>query len=61
MMPSMLEPWDYPTASCVLGLAWAAYNLYPDLYSFDDIMAAADSFYTLVYGQAFTAEQLGIG
>lgn len=59
--PSALEPWDYPTASCVLGLAWAASNLYPDRYSSSDLMADADTFYELIYGQTFTAEQLGVG
>ncbi len=58
--PSALEPWDYPTASCVLGLAWAASVLHPDLYSQDQLMAAADDFYSLIYGQTFTAEQLGL-
>lgn len=58
--PSALEPWDYPTASCVLGLVWGASNLHPDKYSVSDMMAAADAFYTLLYGKTFTAEQLGI-
>jgi iron complex transport system substrate-binding protein len=58
--PSALEPWDYPTASCVLGLAWAASNLYPERYTADDLMTAADNFYNLIYGRTFTAEQLGI-
>ena len=58
--PSKLEPWDYPTASTCLGVCWAANNLHPDLYSHDDLMAAVDEFYTLVYGKTFTAEQLGI-
>ena len=60
VFPSALEPWDYPTASCVLGLAWATSNLYPDLYTSSDLLNAADSFYKRVYGQTFTAEQLGI-
>jgi len=59
--PSALEPWDYPTASCVLGLAWGACNLHPDKYSASDMMAAADAFYKLLYGKTFSAEQLGIG
>ena len=58
--PSALEPWDYPTASCVLGLSWATSLFHPDLYSADDMMSDVDSFYNLVYGQTFTAEQLGI-
>lgn len=32
VFPSSLEPWDYPTASSVLGVCWAANNLHGDLY-----------------------------
>ncbi|MBR0405714.1 MAG: ABC transporter substrate-binding protein [Eggerthellaceae bacterium] len=60
MFPSKLEPWDYPTASTCLGVCWAANSLHPDQYSKEDLMKAADEFYTLVYGKTFTAEELGI-
>ena len=60
MFPSQLEPWDYPTASTCLGVCWAANSLHPDQYSKEDLMKAANEFYTLVYGKAFAAEQLGI-
>jgi iron complex transport system substrate-binding protein len=60
LFPSELEPWDYPTASAVLGLRWGLYSLHPELYSLDDLMQNADEFYNMVYGVKFTAEQLGI-
>jgi iron complex transport system substrate-binding protein len=60
VFPSELEPWDYPTASAVLGLRWGLYNLHPELYSLNNLMTNADEYYTLVYGQKFTATQLGI-
>lgn len=60
VFPSLLEPWDQPTAALSLGIAWATHNLHPDLYTKDDIMKDADEFYTMVYGKTFTAEQLGI-
>ena len=60
LFPSKLEPWDYPTASTCLGVCWAANSLHPDLYTHDDLLKAADEFYTLVYGKTFSAEQLGI-
>ncbi len=60
VFPSLLEPWDQPTAALSLGIAWATHNLHPDLYTKEDIMKDADEFYTLVYGKTFTAEQLGI-
>ncbi|MDL2257762.1 ABC transporter substrate-binding protein [Eubacteriales bacterium OttesenSCG-928-K08] len=58
--PSALEPWDYPTASCCLGVCWATNNLHPELYTKDELMADVDAYYTLVYGRTFTAEELGI-
>lgn len=58
--PSKLEPWDYPVAASVLGLCWTSHNLHPDLYSFESLMADVNEFYEFVYGQTFTAEQLGL-
>lgn len=60
VFPSELEPWDYPTASAVLGLRWGLYNLHPELYSLEDLVNDANQFYSLVYGKKFTAEQMGI-
>lgn len=58
--PSELEPWDYPTVSACLGAAWAAYNLHPDLYTYDELIADVNGLYELLYAQTFTAEQIGI-
>lgn len=58
--PSIMDPWDYPTAASVLGLCWAFNNLYPELYSFEELMQDVDDFYQFVYGISFTAEELGI-
>lgn len=58
--PCGLEPWDYPTVSACLGAAWAAYNLHPDLYGYDELIADVNGLYELLYGQTFTAEQIGI-
>lgn len=60
VFPSSLEPWDYPTASSVLGVCWAANNLHGDLYNSDDFMKDVDAFYQMVYGKTFTKEQLGL-
>lgn len=58
--PSKLEPWDYPVAASSLGLCWVCYNLHPELYSFEDLMDDVNEYYQFVYGQTFTAEQLGL-
>jgi iron complex transport system substrate-binding protein len=60
VFPSALEPWDYPTPSVAMGLTWLLSSLYPDLYSLDKVLADAKEYYELVYGQSFTAEQLGL-
>ena len=58
--PCNLEPWDYPSTSACLGAAWATWNLHPELYSYDELMADINGLYELLYGQTFTAEQIGI-
>lgn len=59
-VPCLLEPWDYPTPSICLGLAWCVNNLYPNLYSQSQVIKDAQDYYRLVYGMSFTAEQLGL-
>lgn len=58
--PCTLEPWDYPTFSACLGVAWATYTLHPDLYSKDKLLQTCDEFYKLLYNKTFTAQELGI-
>lgn len=58
--PCNLEPWDYPSTSACLGAAWATWNLHPELYSYEELMADINGLYDLLYGQTFTAEQIGI-
>jgi len=60
VFPSHLDPWDFPTPSVAMGLVWLLNNLYPQSYSMDQVIRDANEFYQLVYGQTFTAEQLGI-
>jgi len=60
MFPSLLEPWDYPTPSTLMGLGWMLNNLYPDLYSMEQVLEDAQAYYGLIYGQSFSAEQLGL-
>lgn len=60
IFPSKLEAWDYPTPSAAMGLTWLLNNLYPDLYSMDQVVKDANEYYEMVYGQSFSAEQLGL-
>ncbi|MDO5328891.1 MAG: ABC transporter substrate-binding protein [Coriobacteriia bacterium] len=58
--PCKLEPWDYPTFSTALGIAWSAHTLHPDLYSKDKLYKNCDDFYKLLYNKTFTPEELGL-
>ncbi len=58
--PSILEPWDQPTAAVALGVSWATHSLHPELHSLDDLKKDADDFYNLVYGKTFTLEEMGL-
>lgn len=58
--PSLIEPWDEPSVSLVLGLYWYAHNIYPDLFSKEEITQKAIDFYTEFYGVSYTAQQLGL-
>ncbi|MFI3172909.1 MAG: ABC transporter substrate-binding protein [Eubacteriales bacterium] len=58
--PSALEPWDYPTPSAAMGLTWLIQNLYPELYTLEEVVEDANEYYDLVYGQTFTAEEMGL-
>lgn len=60
VFPSELEPWDYPTPSTSMGLSWLMHNIHPELYTLDDVLNDANEYYDMVYGQTFTAEQLGL-
>lgn len=58
--PSLIEPWDEPSVSLVLGLYWYAYNIYPDIFSKEEITQQAIDFYAKFYGVKYTAQQLGL-
>lgn len=58
--PSDPEPWDFPVAASALGLCWTCHNLHPELYPFEELMEDVDRYYEFVYGQTFSAEELGL-
>lgn len=60
IFPGETEPWYENTEASCLGGYWALYNLYPEMYSLDSLIAAADSYYNEVYGKSFTTEMLEI-
>ena len=58
--PSVLEPWDYPTPSSVLGVLWLTSELHPELYSRGDYVTEAKAFYQEYFGIEVSEADLGI-
>lgn len=58
--PSILEPWDYPTPSSVLGILWLVNNLHPELYSIEKYTEEAQDFYQTFFDIEVTAEDMGL-
>lgn len=52
--PSNIGWWDFPAPHCVLGIAWSAKTLHPDLFKDLDMVKTADEFYTKFLGHSFT-------
>ncbi|MGI5957986.1 MAG: ABC transporter substrate-binding protein [Massiliimalia sp.] len=60
VFPGELEPWDYPTASSVLGILWLANQLHPDVVSQEEYETAVSDFYKTYFNldvDAVEAEQ----
>jgi len=58
--PSAIEPWDYPTPSSVLGMLYLTHMLHPDLYSQEQFVDEATSFYKEFFDINVTLEDLGL-
>ncbi|MFV0314813.1 MAG: ABC transporter substrate-binding protein [Anaerotignum sp.] len=58
--PSTIEPWDYPTPSSVLGVLYLTHMLHPDLYSEEDYVKEATSFYKEFFDIEVTKTDLGL-
>ena len=54
--PSNIEPWDYPTASSVLGILWLANALHPDVVTADEVNTATEEFYQNYFGISVSVE-----
>ena len=58
--PSVLEAWDYPTPSSVLGILWLTQTLHPELYSVEEYIKDAQDFYQTFYDIEITQEDMGL-
>ena len=58
--PSVLEAWDYPTPSSILGILWLTHQLHPELYSVEAYTKDAQDFYKTFYDIDITKEDMGL-
>ena len=58
--PSVLEAWDYPTPSSILGILWLTHQLHPELYSVEAYTQDAQDFYKTFYEIEITKEDMGL-
>ena len=58
--PSVLEAWDYPTPSSILGILWLTHQLHPELYSVEAYTKDAQEFYKTFYDIEITQEDMGL-
>ncbi len=56
LFPSNIEPWDYPTASSVLGVFWLANMLHPDVVTADEVNSATKDFYQTYFDISVSVE-----
>ncbi|WP_315078490.1 ABC transporter substrate-binding protein [uncultured Clostridium sp.] len=59
-IPSVIEPWDYPTPSSILGILWMTNNINPDKYSKDEFEKMAKDFYKKFFNLEVDNKDIGI-
>ncbi|WP_252250740.1 ABC transporter substrate-binding protein [Clostridium sp. ZBS13] len=60
VIPSVIEPWDYPTPSSILGILWMTNNINPDKYSTEEFEKTAKDFYKKFFNLEVDNKDIGI-
>jgi iron complex transport system substrate-binding protein len=60
MIPSALEPWDYPTPSSILGILWMTNNINPDKYTKEEFEKTSKDFYKKYFDLDVDNKEIGI-
>ncbi len=60
VIPSVIEPWDYPTPSSILGILWMTNNISPDKYSTEEFEKTAKDFYKTFFNLEVDNKDIGI-
>lgn len=59
IMPALIDSWDMPGISCVLGTLFMLHVMYPDYFSVEELQLEIDEYYTFMFGKTFDSEYLG--
>lgn len=60
VIPSVLEPWDYPTPSSILGVLWMTNNINPEKYAKDEFEKDSKAFYKKYFNLEVNNEEIGL-
>ncbi len=60
VIPSVIEPWDYPTPSSILGILWMINDINPDKYSTEEFEKTAKDFYKKFFNLEVDNKDIGI-
>jgi iron complex transport system substrate-binding protein len=58
--PSLIESWDMPTPSSILGILWFTHHLHPGEYPESEFANDVTEFYEKFYGVKIPFEEFGI-
>lgn len=59
VIPAKLDTWDMPGIAIVPGTFWMLHQMYPALFSVEELQAEIDEYYRFMFGQSFDADYLG--
>lgn len=56
IIPTANDSWDMPGISCVLGIMYMTYKMYPDYFSLEDLKSQVNEYYEFMFGKTFEEE-----
>jgi len=60
VVPGAVEPWYTDTPGAFPGLCWVLHTLYPDRYSYDEMLEDIQGYYRIAYQLTLTEEDFGL-
>lgn len=59
VIPSRLDTWDMPGIAVVIGTFWMLHQMYPELFTVEQLEKEIEEYYSFMFGQSFDREYLG--